>query len=306
MWGRNAIFPRMVTFSVRIIAMSRPLRIEFDGALYHVTSRGDRKEPIYDDDLDRIRFLEILGEVASTCNWLCHAYCLMGNHYHLVIETPSGNLSRGMRQLNGVYTQASNRLHGRVGHVFQGRFKAILVDHNSYFLELSRYVVLNPVRAGMFERPEDWPWSSYLATLGSTPTPNWLITDKILAQFADNRHKARLGYAKFVAGGMGDVSIWQNLNQQIYLGDDEFVAGMLANDESNAEAIGVPKVQKRIPAPPLELLASGYATRDAGIVAAYATGEYSYQQIGQFYGLHFTSVGNIVRRARCRGKTELG
>ena len=306
MLRRNAIFPRMITFSVRVIAMSRPLRIEFDGALYHVTSRGDRKEPIYDDDLDRIRFLEILGEVIGTYNWLCHAYCLMGNHYHLVIETPSGNLSRGMRQLNGVYTQASNRRHGRVGHVFQGRFKAILVDHNSYFLELSRYVVLNPVRAGMSERPKDWPWSSYLATLGSTWAPNWLITDRILAQFAGNRHKARQGYAQFVAEGMGHVPIWQNLNQQIYLGDDAFVAGMLANDESSGEAIGVPKVQKRLPAPSLKLLASSHSSRDAGIVAAYATGEYSYQQIGQFYGLHFTSVGKIVRRARCWGKAGLG
>jgi len=286
--------------------MSRPLRIEFDGALYHVTSRGDRKEPIYDDDLDRIKFLETLGEVISTYSWLCHAYCLMGNHYHLVIETPSGNLSRGMRQLNGVYTQASNHRHGRVGHVFQGRFKAILVDRNSYFLELSRYVVLNPVRAEMFERPEGWPWSSYLPTLGGTRAPSWLTTDKILAQFAGNRHKARLGYAKFVAGGIGHVSIWKNLNQQIYLGDDEFVAGMLANNESIGEAIGVPKVQLRVSAPSLELLASSHSSRDAGIVAAYATGEYSYQQIGQFYGLHFTSIGNIVRGARCRGKAEPG
>jgi putative transposase len=286
--------------------MARPLRIEYAGALYHVTSRGDRREDIYRDDEDRLIWLEVFAQVCSRFNWRCHAWCQMDNHYHILVETVEGNLSLGMRQLNGVYTQASNRLHGRVGHVFQGRFKAILVDHNSYFLELSRYVVLNPVRAGMFARPEDWPWSSYLATLGSTPTPSWLITDKILAQFAGNRHKARLGYAQFVADGMGDVSIWQNLNQQIYLGDDEFVAGMLANDESTGEAIGVPKVQRRVPAPPLELLASGYATRDAGIVAAYATGEYSYQQIGQFYGLHFTSVGNIVRRARCREKTELG
>ncbi|RLA53338.1 MAG: addiction module toxin RelE, partial [Gammaproteobacteria bacterium] len=117
--------------------MTRPLRIEFDGALYHVTSRGDRKEAIYDDTRDREQFLQILGDVIDNYNWICPAYCLMGNHYHLLIETPDANLSKGMRQLNGVYTQASNRRHGRVGHLFQGRYKAILVDRDAYFLELS-------------------------------------------------------------------------------------------------------------------------------------------------------------------------
>jgi REP element-mobilizing transposase RayT len=103
--------------------MARPLRIEFSGALYHVTSRGDRREPIYEDDEDRLMFLGVLEEVVSRFNWVCHAYCLMTNHYHLVVETPDGNLSKGMRQLNGMFTQATNRRHGRTGHLFQGRFK---------------------------------------------------------------------------------------------------------------------------------------------------------------------------------------
>ncbi len=124
--------------------MTRPVRIEFEGALYHVTSRGDRREAIYEDDADRMKFLEILETVIRDFNWVCHAYCLMTNHYHLVIETPDGNLSKGMRQLNGVYTQASNHRHDRSGHLFQGRYKAILVDGDSYLLELPRYVVLNP------------------------------------------------------------------------------------------------------------------------------------------------------------------
>ncbi|MEN8132179.1 MAG: transposase, partial [Pseudomonadota bacterium] len=116
--------------------MARPLRIEFSNALYHVTSRGDRREPIYEDDEDRQRFVSILTEVIAQMNWLCHAYCLMTNHYHLIIETPDGNLSKGMRQLNGVYTQSANRRHHRSGHLFQGRYKAILVDKNTYLLEL--------------------------------------------------------------------------------------------------------------------------------------------------------------------------
>ena len=116
--------------------MARPLRIEFEGALFHVTSRGDRREAIYEDDRDRVLFLTTLADVIERMNWLCHAYCLMTNHYHLLIETPDGNLSKGMRQLNGVFTQASNRRHGRCGHLFQCRFKGILVDKQPHLLNL--------------------------------------------------------------------------------------------------------------------------------------------------------------------------
>jgi REP element-mobilizing transposase RayT len=129
--------------------MARPLRIEFDGALYHVTSRGNDRKAIFKDNHDRDLFLDILAQITVRFRWICHAYCLMNNHYHLVIETPDGNLSKGMRQLNGVYTQAFNKRHRRVGHVFQGRFKGILVQKDSHFLEVCRYVVLNPVRAKM-------------------------------------------------------------------------------------------------------------------------------------------------------------
>ena len=134
--------------------MARPLRLEIPGGLYHVTSRGDRREDIYLSDTDRQRWLDLLGEVCSRHNWLCHAYCLMDNHYHIVVETIDGNLSAGMRKLNGVYTQWHNRTHDRVGHVFQGRFKAIIVQREGYLLELARYVVLNPVRAGICAMPD--------------------------------------------------------------------------------------------------------------------------------------------------------
>jgi putative transposase len=137
--------------------VARPLRIEFPGALYHVTSRGNAREAIVRDDADRQMWLAVLGEVLSRGHWLCHAYCLMDNHYHLLVETPEADLSYGMRQLNGVYTQRFNRQHGRVGHVFQGRFKAILVERDSYLLELSRYIVLNPVRARMVTHPKRYP-----------------------------------------------------------------------------------------------------------------------------------------------------
>ena len=176
--------------------MSRPLRLELSGGLYHVTSRGDRREDIYLNDEDRIAWLDILGAVCKRFNWACHAWCQMSNHYHLVLETPEGNLSQGMRQLNGVYTQSVNRAHQRVGHVFQGRYKAILVEKDAYLLELSRYVVLNPVRAGMVKRPEQWAWSSYRAMLGQADRPAWLHTDWILGQFAARRSRAVEKYAR--------------------------------------------------------------------------------------------------------------
>ena len=135
--------------------MVRPLRIEFPGAVYHITARGNARAKIFKDDADRDAFLSVLEQVLTQFDWLLHAYCLMDNHYHLMIETTEANLSAGMRQLNGVYTQRFNRRHRRVGHVFQGRFKAIVVDRDSYLLELCRYVVLNPVRARMVREAKD-------------------------------------------------------------------------------------------------------------------------------------------------------
>ena len=131
--------------------MARPLRLELSGGLYHVTARGDEREDIYLGDADREAWLEVLGQVCRRLNWLCHAWCQMSNHSHLLLETPDANLATGMRQLNGVYTQRFNRAHGRVGHVFQGRYKAVLVERDSYLLELARYVVLNPLRVKMVE-----------------------------------------------------------------------------------------------------------------------------------------------------------
>jgi len=275
--------------------MARPLRIEFSGALYHVTSRGDRQEPIFEDDEDRIAFLKILAEVVKRFNWLCHAYCLMSNHYHLVVETPDGNLSKGMRQLNGMYTQASNRRHGRVGHLFQGRFKAILIDKDSYLLELTRYVVLNPVRAGLVRQPGKYPWSSYGAMVGEAPTPDWLATDASLSQFGKRRSEARQRYNRFVAEGTSRGSIWESLRQQIYLGDEKFVARMQRKARVRGDELSIPRVQRQKPAPSLAALAARHPRRDDAIVAAYATGTYSYREIADHFGIHLATVGRIVR-----------
>ena len=157
--------------------MAKPLRIEYEGAVYHVTARGNARNKIFADDRDREIFLAILGIVVKRYNWLCHAYCLMDNHYHVLIETPDANLSRRMRQINGIYTQRYSRRHHRPGHVFQGRYKAILAQKDNYLLELSRYVVLNPVRIGIVKRPQDWAWSSYRATAGFKEVPQYLTVD---------------------------------------------------------------------------------------------------------------------------------
>lgn len=277
--------------------MSRPVRIEFPNALYHVTARGDRREDIFEDNEDRQVFLQILEQVIIQFNWLCYAWCLMDNHYHLLIQTPDGNLSKGMRQLNGVYTQTSNRRHQRVGHLLQGRFKAILVDSQSYLLELSRYVVLNPVRAGIVASPADWAWSSYRASMGLVPSAPWLAVDGLLAQFAEQRSLAQQRYAQFVAEGINAGSPWQHLNGQVFLGDDAFVRRMQANLEvKQRNDVQIPVAHRRAPPLSLQQIASDAPDRNTAIATAYATGAYSYQEIADYYGIHFTTVGRIVRR----------
>jgi len=166
--------------------MARPLRIEYEGAIYHVTSRGNGRSEIYRSDEDRVMFLDVLAHVVDRFGWICHAYCLMDNHYHLMIETPQANLSRGMRQLNGMYTQRFNRNHKLVGHVYQGRFTSIVVDKDAYLLALSRYIARNPVAAGMVDDVLDWPWSSCRATAGKIFAPKFLTIDWLLSQFGQS------------------------------------------------------------------------------------------------------------------------
>lgn len=170
--------------------MARPLRLECPGAIYHLTGRGNARQKVFFTDADRELFLNTLTGVVSRYHWICRAYCLMANHYHLLIETPKTNLSIGMRQLNGIYTQSFNRRRKRVGHLFQGRFKAILVERESHLLELCRYIVLNPARVKGRARASTWNWSSYRPTAGLASVPGFLSTDWILEQFGKSRLRA--------------------------------------------------------------------------------------------------------------------
>lgn len=281
--------------------MSRPLRLEYENALYHVTSRGDRRENIYDDDEDRIKFLSIFESVIKRFNWICHAYCLMDNHYHLLIQTPDANLSQGMRQLNGVYTQSYNRKHQIMGHLFQGRYKAIHVDEEAYLLELSRYIVLNPVKANMVEQPEDWRWSSYQSMIGSVKRPMWLAVDGILIQFNKNREKARNSYQQFVIEGIKNGPIWEQVKRQVYLGNDDFIDKIQEHIKHNKNDVQIPKVQKRAKALSLEEYQQLESDRNSAIYKAYCSGAYSYKELGQFFELHFVTIGKIVRMLEGKG-----
>ena len=233
--------------------MARPLRLEFPGAIYHVTTRGDRREPIFLDDEDRRTFLRLLEREVAQQGWLLYAYCLMGNHYHLMLETPEPGLGRGIGRLNGVYTQAFNRRHKLVGHLFQGRYKAIVVDRDSYLLELCRYVVLNPVRASLVEGPELWPWSSYSATVGTAPAPYWLAVAEVLRLFGKGHTAARRAYARFVADGADTPSPWKELAGQMFLGEDTFLEQM-QNLAAAQPGEDVPERQRRLVRPDQETI----------------------------------------------------
>ena len=275
--------------------MARPLRIEFTNALYHITSRGNRREDIYLDDNDRGTFLNILQQVGERFNWVCHSYCLMSNHYHFLVETPEANLSLGMRQLNGVYTQRFNRAHRRDGHLFQGRYKAILVQKDAYLLELSRYIVLNPVRAGMVRSARDWRWSNYRATAGLAPAPDWLHVDWLLSCFGHRKKRAMQAYRDFVSNGKGRPSPLKELRNQIFLGDDSFVETLQAMVEKDVDLSEVPSVQKRRLADPIRKYIEGAETRNEGIFGAYRSGAYTMKAISDNLGLHYSTVSKIIK-----------
>lgn len=276
--------------------MARPLRLEFAGALYHVTARGNARSAIYVDDTDRRRFLELLGDVCDRANWRVHAYCLMGNHYHLVIETAEPTLARGMRQLNGVYTQTFNRRHRKVGHLFQGRYTAILIDKDAYLLELNRYVILNPVRARLVKSPGQWPWSSYRATISKAPTPRWLETDWTLGQLAARRSEARERYIRFVAEGKDQPRIWQHLRHQIYLGDEAFVKRLQRRLDPDKPLNEIPRAQSRPPPMSLEHYARRAADPKQAMRRAYASGGYTLAEIAAHFGVHYSTVSRAVGR----------
>ena len=277
--------------------MARALRIEYSDAVYHVTSRGNARNRIFADDQDRENFLAVLGVVVKRYNWLCHAYCLMDNHYHLMIETPDANLSRGMRQLNGVYTQKYNWRHSKTGHIFQGRYKSILVEKENYLLELCRYLVLNPVRANMVEKPEEWKWSSYGATAGIKSVPDYLMVDWILGLFSSKKGEAQKRYRQFVREGIHKGAPWEELQAQVLLGKEGFIdkfKDLLSDKEQVKE---IPRPQRYVSRPGLSKIFKEGETksrRNRHIHTAHVKYGYTLKDIADHLRIHYTTVSKAM------------
>ena len=224
--------------------MARQLRINYPGAFYHVTSRGNEQKAVFKSKRDREKFLEYLETATLRYNAVVHVYCLMDNHYHILLETPSGNLPQIMRHINGAYTTYFNVKRSRSGHLFQGRYKAILVDADEYAKELSRYIHLNPVRAKMAEKLEEYKWSSYLDYIGERKSHEWLNRDFILGYFGNKVPAAEREYKKFVSGleGKEYESPLKEVFASTILGDRGFIEYVKKN------FVKIKETDKEIPA----------------------------------------------------------
>ncbi len=203
--GTGTGYKSFSLITIKLAHMARQPRIQYSGAFYHITVRGNEKRVIFTDDQDRNVFLKILKDVISRHNLLCYAYCLMDNHFHLLIETPDGNIARAMHNLNGSYAQYFNKTHERVGHLFQNRYYTSLLEKEAHLIELARYIVLNPVRAGLVKNPGDWRWSSYNTTVNPQVAPDWLQAKWILDLFSHKIQEAISAYRQFVRDGMTPV-----------------------------------------------------------------------------------------------------
>jgi REP element-mobilizing transposase RayT len=273
--------------------MARPLRIEFAGAVYHIISRGNAQQSVFLDDTDRRRFLRMLWSVAGRLDWGIWAYCLMPNHYHLLLQTPQPTLSSGMRDLNGVYSQSFNRRHRRVGHLFQGRFRSLIVDSTAYVIEVARYILLNPVQAGISKLPEGCQWTSYRATVGMARRPRRLITGPLLAPFASARDDGRTEFADYVRRGIGLADPADRQRVPTVIGDDSFVARVFGyRPDPSTE---VPRAERAH----TSLAAFARAgRRDEAIRAAYSSGLYTQREIARHFRLHYTTVSRIIGNSR--------
>ncbi len=277
--------------------MARPLRIEFPDAIYHVTTRGNEGGEVFLEEQDRVLFLQVLGEVVLRSGWIIHAYVLMDNHYHLLVETPKVNLSRGMRQLNGVYTQRFNSAHNSGGRVFQGRFKAILVERKAYLLDLCRHVILNPLRLKAVKNISRYRWSSYRATAGEVQAPVWLTTDWILGNFANTATAAQRKYADYVAAGVGLPSPLSKVKSQILLGSTAFVNKM---KQRLSGEVSVNRDRKKVKRPGLGSLfplkiRKDKSLRNETIRHAYREYAYTMAEIADAAHIHFSTVSKVIK-----------
>jgi len=294
--------------------MARPLRIEYPNAFYHVTSRGNEQKDIFKSRKDREKFLSYLESAVERYGAVIHVWCLMTNHYHLLLETPEGNLSQIMRHINGAYTTYFNLKRKRAGHLFQGRYKAILVEANEYAAELSRYIHLNPVRAGIVALPEEYEWSSYRCYIGLTNVPTWFKTGFILDNFSGNDAKAK--YLEFVADMLKQkgVSPLNRVVASTILGSADFVKRVSKNHVGkNTTDRNMPAV-KQLSRPTLdailnvvgELIAEEDALlRNVGIYFCHRYSGSRLREIGERFGLSEAAVAQASRRLRAASGKDI-
>jgi REP element-mobilizing transposase RayT len=277
------------------VTVTRPLRVQVVNGVYHVTARGNERKAIYRDDTDRQRFLEVVTATLERFGWRCLCYCLMGNHYHLLARTPQPNLCRGMRDLNGIYAQWFNRRHGRDGHLFQGRYRAVLVETDEHLLTAVAYIATNPVRAGLCQSPAQWRWSSHLATLGQH-LPGLLALDELLRHFGTTRTLARQHYRNLTEHRQLEGITY---NKRVIDGSHDFHRIHLA--AHHAASPEIPAAHKRPPPPPLtQLLAT---TNDADAIATAYQHGYTMPTIAQHLGLHPSTISRRLSRHRAHTNT---
>lgn len=292
--------------------MARPLRIEYPGAFYHVTARGNEQKDIFKSRGDREQFLSYLESASERYGAVIHVYCLLGNHYHLLLETPAGNLAQIMRHIGGAYTTYFNVKRKRAGHLFQGRYKAILVDKDAYALELSRYIHLNPVRAGIVPRPEEYAWSSYRPYTGLASVPSWLATDFVLGFLGGS---GATGYRQFVNDSLGREceSPMKEVVASTILGDSDFVAKIAQRHLAQRTADrNVPAI-RRLNRPTLdqiiavvagELGTSGKLARNLSIYCCHRHSGARLREIGERFGLSDAAIAQASRRLRVAAESD--
>lgn len=307
--------------------MSRPLRIEYPGAWYHVMNRGRRSEEIYTDAKDRESFIKVMQEAADQWNLRVSVYCLMSNHYHLLIQTPDGNLSRGMRHINGVYTQRFNRRHKKEGQLFRGRYKAVLVEANSHLLEVMRYIHRNPLRAGLVKTLMDYRWSSHEGYLSKAKKWSWLQKEDLLSMLEISRTKQRTAYVDFVSKGESEeIEIFYSLkNLPSILGDKSFkyfiqekFSDLLNQPEIPESKKLTPEVEKvisvvsefyRVSRGELFNSRRGYENlqRDVAIYLVRNLCRMILPDVGREFGIeNYSSVSSAVQRVRLRLESDKG
>ena len=292
--------------------MARPLRICYPGAFYHITARGNERKAIFKSNQDRVKFLSYLETAHKRYGALIHGYCLMDNHYHLLLETPGENLSQVMHHINGAYTTYYNVKRKRSGHLFQGRYKAIVVEKDAYCQELSRYIHLNPVRAGIVKSVDEYPWSSYLSYIGKREEVEWLETGYVLAYFGKRVGTARRKYREFVEEAIGK-SMEDPLKQvhaSTILGGASFIAWVQDKIEGNtkeSDRRDVPALKALTSQPSLQKIQQVVAEvlkddvsliRKVGMCISQDTGGHTLGEIGQRYGMQGAAVCQSNRRFR--------